>query len=594
MFRDFRWRIAIPYIVLILVVLVGLAVVLSQVGRDIQLDDLQSSLLVQARVVADRVREDLAEPDETTIDDIAKDMADLLQARVTIIDPDGVVLGESDQDRRQMDNHLKRPEIQEALAGGEGSSIRYSTTIGAEMMYAAVPVMDGGEISAYTRVALPIATVEANVSQLRQVILSVALVTALVAALVAVVVADRTVHSVRQLTQVAGRMADGDLNARMYTASRDEVGDLARAFNNMADQLRDQVNDLAEKQDRLRAVLANMADGVVITDSLGRISLINPAAERLLDAEQDEAIGRTFAEIAKHHELIESWMSGCSRGEEQVSIVEMERKGSFIQMIVTPLEGTVEQACLVILQDLTRIRRLETVRRDFISNISHELRTPLASLKALIETLQGGAMEDPPAAERFLDRADLEVDSLTQMVLELLELSRIESGMVPLRLAPVRVDQVIDPPVERLKPQAKRNSQKLSVKLPEDLPLVLVDASRIQQVVGNLVHNAIKYTPEGGSITVRAERELAEMDGKAHVVVSVTDTGAGIPTSEVGRVFERFYKADRARSSGGTGLGLAIAKHLVEAHGGEIWVRSKEGKGSTFAFTLPAADALEG
>jgi two-component system phosphate regulon sensor histidine kinase PhoR len=176
------------------------------------------------------------------------------------------------------------------------------------------------------------------------------------------------------------------------------------------------------------------------------------------------------------------------------------------------------------------------------------------------------------------------------MVQELLELSRIESGRVPLRLAPLMVSEIIEPPLARLKPQAKRKSQKLKVKLPNDLPYVLVDAARIQQVVGNLVHNAIKYTPENGLITIQARRDIAKDDGKLYVLISVQDTGEGIPTSEIGRIFERFYKAERARSSGGTGLGLAIAKHLVEIHGGRIWVKSKEGKGSTFFFTVPAAD----
>jgi two-component system phosphate regulon sensor histidine kinase PhoR len=588
--RDIRWRIAIPYIILILVVLVGLAAVLSQIARNAQLDDLQNNLLVQAKVLSENIKDEVGTADVDELDQLSRTWAELLQARVTLIGADGLVLGESDEDRTQMDNHIRRPEIQEALLSGKGSSIRYSITVGTEMMYAAVPVLDGDEIVGFARVALPIDAVEANVSQLRQVILTVAFITAIVAAVVAVVVAHRTIRSVRRLTRVASRMADGDLDARVYPEGRDEIGDLTRTFNYMADQLRDQMLDLANEQERIKAVLDNMADGVVITDSLGHITLINPAAEHLLGTDEEEAIGRTFTETVRHHELIETWQRGCSHQEEQMSVVELIHQESFIQMIVTPLEIAGREACLVILQDLTKIRRLETVRRDFISNISHELRTPLASLKALIETLQSGASDDPPAAERFLDLADQEVDALTQMVQELLELSRIESGRVPLRLAPLMVSEVIEPPLARLKPQAKRKSQKLKVKLPNDLPYVLVDAARIQQVVGNLVHNAIKYTPENGLITIQARRDIAKDDGKLYVLISVQDTGEGIPTSEIGRIFERFYKAERARSSGGTGLGLAIAKHLVEIHGGRIWVKSKEGKGSTFFFTVPAAD----
>jgi two-component system phosphate regulon sensor histidine kinase PhoR len=238
---------------------------------------------------------------------------------------------------------------------------------------------------------------------------------------------------------------------------------------------------------------------------------------------------------------------------------------------------------LVILQDLTRVRRLETVRRDFISNISHELRTPLAGLKSLVDTLRGGAIKDRPAAKRFLKRMDAEVDTLTQMVEELLELSRIESGQAPLRMAPTPVSEVVIPPVDRLRPQAERAGVEFTVLLPPELPPVLVDVERARLVLTNLVHNAVKFTPPGGQITVGA-RPAGE-----DVTISVQDTGVGIPADDVPRIFERFYKADRARSGGGTGLGLAIAKHIVQGHGGRIWAESVEGEGSTFFFTLPVA-----
>jgi two-component system phosphate regulon sensor histidine kinase PhoR len=487
-----------------------------------------------------------------------------------------------------MDNHLDRPEVLQAKNRGEGTSIRYSHTLNTDMLYAAVPAKEGNEILGFARVALPLQLVQANVDQLQRAILTAAAIAAVAAIVLAVFLAGRITRSVRRLTRLAGRLAGGDLDARSHITTADDLGDLGRALNYMADELRDRVNELADERGRLEAVLDNMADGVVITDNRGWVSMINPAAAHLLHVTEDDAIGRSFAEIAWHHDLIELWQRACGRREEEDAVIELGLQDTFMRMIVSPLQTSGRDHCLVILQDLTRIRRLETVRRDFLSNISHELRTPLASLKALVETLQQ-ALDDPPAARRFLFRADQEVDALSQMVEELLELARIESGKVPLRLAETAVTDVLLPPVERLRPQSDRRHLKLIIDVPDDLPPVLSDAARAQQVVGNLLHNAIKFTPDGGTITISAK---SRNDG-SFVVFSVQDTGPGIPAAELPRIFERFYKADRARSSGGTGLGLAISRHLVEAHGGEIWAKSKVGKGSAFYFSLPVASSGE-
>jgi two-component system phosphate regulon sensor histidine kinase PhoR len=346
-----------------------------------------------------------------------------------------------------------------------------------------------------------------------------------------------------------------------------------------------------------------MADGVLITGGDGHVHLINPAAARLLGTDEQTALGRPFALVAHDYRIIDLWQRCYRQGEEQFESVEMGRQGPFLHAIATPLRDAGPQACMVILQDLTRVRRLETVRRDFISNISHELRTPLASLKALVDTLRDGALEDPPAAHRFLDRMDTEVDALTQMVRELLELARIESGQVPFRLNAVSVEDVVGPPVERLRPQAERADLQLSVDLPPDLPPVLADVERARQVITNLVHNAIKFTPAGGQVGVSGLRFQVAKDGGVRpetvnvkpdpfppgewVLIAVRDTGVGIPAEDLPRIFERFYKADRARSGGGTGLGLAIAKHIVQGHGGRIWAESIEGKGSTFYVAFP-------
>jgi two-component system phosphate regulon sensor histidine kinase PhoR len=244
---------------------------------------------------------------------------------------------------------------------------------------------------------------------------------------------------------------------------------------------------------------------------------------------------------------------------------------------------------LLIFQNITRQRFLETVRRDFVSNISHELRTPLASLKALTETLLDNAIDDPPAARRFLKRMDAEVDAVTQIVSELLQLSRIESGKVPFQIRPAKPDEIVDPAVERLLLQADRAELTINVDCPPGLPAVLADPARLEQVVVNLLHNAIKFTPSGGVINIKVEQQVNDHPDEMQMLFSVSDTGIGIARDDLPRIFERFYKVDRARSTGGTGLGLAIARHTVEAHGGRIWVGSVAEQGSTFYFTIPIA-----
>ncbi len=582
MSASIRWRIAIPFAGLILLLMLGLTLYLSGEVRNNQLGQLRAQLAAEARLLAGEAGPRLASGAERAgLDAPARDWAMRLGARVTIIAGDGTVLGESHTGRAEMDSHLSRPEVQQALTRGQGSSIRFSETAGYDMMYVAVPVHSDGRAVGVMRLALSLSQVEAQVGRLRRAILAATIPATVVAILTALLIAERTARPVRWLTQVADRLAAGDLGARLSPTTYDEVGRLTRAFNHMGDRLQAQMAAMATERSRLAGILEYMADGVVITDAQGQVRLINPAAAQILRVDAENSVGRSLAQVVPHHEFIDLWRQAAESGEEQVQALDIERQGLFLQAIVTPLAEPSRQGFLMVLQDLTRIRHLETVRRDFVSNISHELRTPLASLKALVDTLRDGALDDPPAAQHFLDRIEIEVDAMTQMVQELLELSRIESGQAPLLLDSVCLADIINPAVERLRPQAERAGLTLTVgPLPE--VAVLADAERLRQVVTNLVHNACKFTPSEGRVTTSAEVHGGE------VVVSVRDTGMGIPAADLPRIFERFYKARRTRS-GGTGLGLAIAKHIVQGHGGRIWAESVEGKGSTFYFSLRRA-----
>jgi len=587
MFRSIRWRIAVPYVLLIAVSMAGLTAYLSRIVREEYLAGLEAQLTSSARLIADAAQPGLArEERRAAFDPLAHRYGALIGARVTIIGADGTVFGDSQEDVSRMDNHLDRPEVQEAIITGRGSATRQSATAGISMTYVAVPVMQDDRLVGVARVALPLGRVQEQIARLRWSIMIASLLAGLFAIVLGGLIAERTARPLRLLTEVAGRMAQGDLSARLFPTTHDEIGELTNAVNNVAAQLRGEIQSLSAERSRLAAILANMADGVLITDPEGSVQLINPAAERLLNTPEAQALRRSYAQVMRHHQLIELWRRCRERDESQAEMIELDRRHVVVQAIVAPFPQEDGEGYLVILQDLSQVRRLETVRRDFISNISHELRTPLAGLRALTDTLREGALEDPPAARRFLDRMDVEVDAMTQMVQELLELARIESGKAPMRLTATPAAEMILPAVERLQPQAERAGLTLTVDAPADLPNVLADGERMRQVVTNLAHNAIKFTPAGGQVEVRAA--LGEQGGAPAVIVSVRDTGVGISEVDLPRIFERFYKADRARSRGGTGLGLAIAKHIVQSHGGRIWAESVEKKGSTFYFSLPA------
>jgi two-component system phosphate regulon sensor histidine kinase PhoR len=326
-----------------------------------------------------------------------------------------------------------------------------------------------------------------------------------------------------------------------------------------------------------------MADGVMIVDEQDRVVALNRAAERMLEINNAKAVGRTVAEVARRHELVARL--GRGRADDRPLVIEVGPDHRQVQVVVTPIRVSNLARQVVLFQDVTALRRAEAMRRDFVANVSHELRTPLASLQALVETLEGGALEDPPAAREFLDRMHVEVDGLRQMVEELLELSRIESGRMKLRLESTDVGAVVGEAARRLSAQAERQGVALRIDAPVEEVEASVDANRVQQIVVNLVHNAIKFTPPQGKVDVSVEQR-----GR-HVAILVADTGIGVAPDELARLFERFYKVDRSRSSSGTGLGLAIVKHLVQAHGGRVWAESPgEGKGTTFFVLLPLAE----
>jgi len=357
-----------------------------------------------------------------------------------------------------------------------------------------------------------------------------------------------------------------------------ELQYLSSVISTLVSTFGDQHSTLDAERARLATVLEQMTDGVLIADDDGLIRFANPAAGRLFQT--SNPIDRSITEVVRNHQLVEAWRRCKQTHQMQSESVEVPTRHQYLQLVVIPDQHS--SGSLLLVQDLTRIRRLETVRRDFVSNLSHELRTPLASLKALTETLQDGALDDPPAARRFIDQIQIEVDALTQMVTELLELSRIESGRFSLDLTPIAPCDLLSSASQRMKLQAERAGLNLRVECGNDLPNARIDSQRLEQVLVNLIHNAVKFTKPGGEVILFAETGIGE------VRFGVRDTGIGIPAEDVPRIFERFYRVDKSRTGSGTGLGLSIAKHIVEAHKGRIWAESVEGQGSTFFFAIPS------
>lgn len=431
-----------------------------------------------------------------------------------------------------------------------------------------------------------------------QVLEAIILIT-LIAVSAVIILTHKTIRPIKELIEHIENLAqDANLNVSNLH-SNDEIGKSQRLLHLLADKIESQKRELSQERAYKTVVLKEMSDGVVIVNREGQISTVNDSISNLFAVYPEKVIGKTLAEGFRNHQLVELWRRSLDTNLPQISLIEIPSKQLYLQSVAIPLDPPLQGNTLLLLQNLTRQRYLETIRRDFISNISHELRTPLASLKALTETLQDGALEDLATARRFLQLIQAEVDALSQMVTELLELSKLESGRVPLKMQPISPGEILLTALERLQVQAERAGLTINLETPGDLPLILADPQRIEQVIVNLLHNAIKFTPSGGQIILGARpSQLSEFDlGRvqsdtgnmvAGALFYVQDTGQGIPAHELSRIFERFYKIDRARSGGGSGLGLAIARHTVEAHGGKIWAESIEGKGSTFYFFIPS------
>jgi len=573
--RRIRWQWALPFIILVAVAVLAYALASLNTIRREEASQWETHFFNLARQIASEASGYYGEPGASAnLTRIAENYAEIFGISVLFLNPDGTILASSTAP-------IPVPVSADLLAQTISTGQAVETGERGMLVSIRIDGVDGSPLGVVS-LQVPLSMIRSDLSPLWGLGVLVILLASAVGMLLSMIITDYSLRPIERLNIAAEQMRDGNFHNLAFPDAPQELAALSQSLQDMAQHLGDQINALTSERAKLSAVLNQMTDGVLIADLDGRVQLLNPAAERLFQVDAVEGLGRSVVEVVRYHQLVDLWRM-AKEGQSQTTMIEIGPEHLFLQVTGMPLKTSDKGSTLILFQDLTQLRRLETVRRDFISNVSHELRTPLASLKALGETLRESALDDPPAARRFILRMETEIDNLTQLVNELLELSRIESGKVPLSFHRAHPCDLLRPASERMELQVERAGLSLQLDCQPDLPIVFADPNRITQVVINLIHNATKFTPPGGRITLSAYR-----DGD-FVVFFVKDTGVGIPKEDLGRIFERFYKADRARSGGGIGLGLSIAKHMVESHGGFIWAESEAGMGSTFYFSLPVA-----
>jgi two-component system phosphate regulon sensor histidine kinase PhoR len=567
----------------LLLIIVGLAAAMAWRGatqmRKAQLDDMKDALRQESRLLHALVADDLRAEQAA---ERVKALLAGVDRRVTIVAPDGTVIADSEAEPVSMDPHDKRPEIAEAMKSGEGVSIRHSDTVGRELMYFAWRPPDGG--GTVLRIAVPVAGLEEHHASLMRALLLFGGAALAGAGLVCFVVVRRQTAPLAAMTGVAQRISNGDLTLRSSADEAGEVGTLGRSLNAMADSLAARVEKERQSRAEIEAILAGMDEGVIAANLQQKILLHNAAAAGLLDFDGAAASGRLLWEVVREEAVIrgarESAESGSRRS---FQIGPIRNRHLDVSIYPWPAAGTPE-GVVIVAHDATESVRYQDLRKEFVANVSHELRTPLTMIKGFVETLRDGAVGDPVKGPEFLATIEKHVDQLTNLVSDLLELSRLESREGLPRMTRVDVAATVGRAVDFMKPAAEKKRQELKLAVSGPLPGVAGDPDYLERAVGNLIDNAIKYTPEGGGIRVSAAAKNGE------VVLEVADSGIGIPAEDVPRIFERFYRVDKSRSRemGGTGLGLSIVKHVVQVHGGSVDVESQSGKGSTFRIRLPA------
>jgi two-component system phosphate regulon sensor histidine kinase PhoR len=585
--RRLLWQLFPSYLLITLISLLAVSWYASEAMRHFFLDQTATDLKARAALLEKQI-EGLLSPLRTeTIDAICKEAGRLSATRITVILADGTVIGDSHETPRLMDNHASRPEIITALSGQTGQSLRFSKTLMQRMLYVALPIRDPQRTVAVLRTALPATAVEAEIRSIQLKIALGGCIIALLAAGISWVISRRISLPIEQMKRSAAQFAGGDLSHRLASPATEEMAGLADAMNQMAVQLDNRIKTVISQRNQLEAVLASMLEGVIAIDSEERIVSINRAAAQLFENDPANCQKKTIQEVIRFpalQQFILSALNNPKPAEADISVYQnIER---VIEAKSSPLldAGRKQIGTLVVFNDVTQLRRLENMRRDFGANVSHEIKTPLTAIKGFVETLQQGKVDKPEEENRFLGIIQKHVDRLNSIVDDLLTLSRIEleKEQKEINSEVAKIIEVFQAAIQLCRLKAAEKKIRIDLDCEKDATAVC-DPTLIEQAVVNLLDNALKYSEPQSTILLNSRRQNSE------VVISVQDHGIGIAQKHLPRIFERFYRVDKARSRnlGGTGLGLAIVKHIAQAHGGHVTVESKLGEGSRFSIHLP-------
>lgn len=586
--RRLMWQLMTSYLLVIILAILAATWYLASSMKKFYLLNTASDLEARAILLKNYLNQWDLNFQQSEIDSLCKKLGKESGSHFTVILADGTVIGDTDDDPLRMENHASRPEIRDALSGHRGISTRYNHTLSETMMYVAEPVRHDGVVAGAVRAALPVTSIERAFAEIYPQIIIEGLLIALLAGILSFYISRRISIPLERIRRVAVAFSKGEFDRRLPPGNSIEIKAVTSAMNQMAAELKEKIETVVAQRNELDAVLSSMAEGVLAFDTAERLVSLNQAAARMLTIDSDQARGRFVQEAIRNTQLQKLVARILETGQPHEDEIEIPgERNQVVRMNGTILRNNQGRGigALVVLNDITRVRHLEKIRRDFVANVSHELRTPITSIKGFVETLRDGALKDPRETERFLGIVARGVDRLNSIIEDLLELSKIEeSDKAEIRIEEANIMTVLQDAIVVCDSKIRAKGITVTV-LGDDNLSTKVNAELLEQAIVNLLDNAVKYSDTGREVKISAFKLQSE------IAISVQDWGLGIEKKHLSRLFERFYTVDKARSRelGGTGLGLAIVKHIVLAHHGRIDVESAPGKGSTFTIYLPVA-----